>query len=311
MCHAVRLGEARRERDGRGVGRPGERSGERRGHEQRPVGAGAEAGRDLVVGLAGQRRRRPAAGVELAEAQRQGGRGEDGEQGDAAQQHGPRSTRDALGQPGPSAARAERLRAARREPVPQAAEAGGEQRHGRRARDEDRDAGRDGQAAHERHADERETGQRGDHREGGEQDGPAGRGRGRGRRVDGRLAVHEGPLEPVEAEQRVVDAYAEPDHRRERRRDRGDVEGVAEQAEPEHRDTEAGDGDAEGQQRRGDRAERHEQDHQRREQADRLGASAALLVEHLGEGVRGRRGDAPRRTRRGRRRRAAAGPAAW
>ena len=26
MCHAVRLGKARRERDGRGVGRPGERS---------------------------------------------------------------------------------------------------------------------------------------------------------------------------------------------------------------------------------------------------------------------------------------------
>ena len=73
--------------------------------------------------------------------------------------------------------------------------------------------------------------------------------------------------------------------------DRGDVDGVTEQPEPEDRDDEADDRDPERQQRGRDRAERHEQDHERSEQADQLGPPVVVLVEHLGELVRGRHHD--------------------
>ena len=73
-------------------------------------------------------------------------------------------------------------------------------------------------------------------------------------------------------EQRVVDAHAQPDHGGERRPDRGDLDGVAEQADDRQGDGQAEHRGRDRQRHRGGGPEGEQQDHHGRGEADRFAA---------------------------------------
>ena len=238
------------------------------GDHQRAVRAGPEALGVEVVGLAGHRARRVVAGVREAEPHAERGRGQ-------REQHGRGGDR---GGPGPALhgvapARGRRLAAAldlrgaaeQREPpaVDPRAEVGqqrGQQRDGREHHDEHRERGRDRDAVHVRQAGQHQA-EHGDHHGGAGEDHAPPRG---GHRLDHRvvpvLAVGQRGAEPGQDEQRVVDADADPDQARHRRRPVGDVDDVGEQHDQAAGgDAEAEQGDHERQAGRDHRAERDQQ----------------------------------------------------
>ena len=133
-------------------------------------------------------------------------------------------------------------------------------RRGRAHRGDDRDVGR------------RQRDQRDDDRDPSEDDRPAGGGRGARHRLLHLHALAQLELVTGDQEQRVVDAHAQPDHGRERRPDRGDLDGVAEQADDRQGDGEAEHGGCDRQRHRSGGPEGEQQDHHGRGEADRLAA---------------------------------------
>ena len=87
----------------------------------------------------------------------------------------------------------------------------------------------------------------------------------------------EAVAEAGEDEQRVVDADAEPDHRRQLRRELGGVEDVGAERDQAEADAEREQRGDDRQPHRHHRAEGDQQDHDRRQQADREGGVAAFF----------------------------------
>ena len=133
--------------------------------------------------------------------------------------------------------------------------------------------------ADELDADQVHAGERDDHRAAGEEHGLArGRDRLHHRRFRSQAVLQALPV-ARDDEQRVVDADAEADHRRELRRELGHRQHVGEQADAREGDADAEQRVQDRQAHRQQRAEDDEQDHDGRAEADRL-CKAELRLPH-------------------------------
>ena len=147
----------------------------------------------------------------------------------------------------------------------------GQERH--RGCDRHRDDARctDPKPTDERQPDREHAQQRNDHGEAGEQHGTS---RGVDSGGDGVFGV-ETRLQPLavpsDDEQRIVDAHADADHRRQSRREVLKGIGVREQSDDRQSDRDAGERNDDRQHHREHRAERNEQDDDRREDPDPFG----------------------------------------
>ena len=120
-----------------------------------------------------------------------------------------------------------------------------------------------------------------DHRDPGEEHGAAGGVDGGDRRLARLQPFVEAVAEAGEDEERVVDPDAEPDHRRQHRREVGGVEDVGAERDQAEADAEREQRGDDRQAHRDHRAEGEQQDDDRRQQADREGGVAAFFFGFL------------------------------
>ena len=256
--------------------------------QERPVVAHAEPGRHQVVGLplGGGLGRRP--DVLLAELEREGGhdqwgqheqRGRDGEPRMPDDEPRPASPPAFEGRPRPGPE--ERRDTQRVDPAPDQAEQGGQQADRTEHGGEDRDRGGVPERGHERDPRHHQRDER-DHDGGAREHDRRPRGRhGAGDRLPELHARLQLVFVTCDEEEGVVDPDAEPDHRRERRADGGDVEDVAEQADERQGDREPDDRGHDRHAHRDEAAEGEREDDHRRRDADDL-AALGLGLRQLG-----------------------------
>ena len=262
------------------------------GDHQRPVGAGAEALVDQVVGLPGHRVGGIVARVGEAEPHAERRRGERQQHRGGSDRRDPRPALDPA-----CPARGGRVRAAvalvevaaeeRQPPLVHARPEVGEQRwqEGDRGRrdDEHRDRGRERHPVHVREAGQAETEDRDHHGRAGDDHAAPGGGHRLDDRVVGVLAGVQRAAEAGEDEQRVVDPDPDPDQAGDGRGPVGDVDEVREQEDqPARGDAEPDQRDRQRQAGGDDRAEGDQEDDRGAEEAEALGARRALsLVDHV------------------------------
>ncbi len=141
-------------------------------------------------------------------------------------------------------------------------------------REQHGDRGRHRDAVEEADAEQQHPHQRDDHGDAGEEHGAAGGVDGGDRRVARLQPLVEAVAEAGEDEERVVDADAEADHRRQLRREVGGVEDVGAERDQAEADAEGEEGGDQRQAHRHHRAEGQQQDDDRGKQADREGGVA-------------------------------------
>ena len=266
-----------------GVGALGELGRE---HE-RTVEPGAESVGHEVVGAPRRVGGGIAAGVGEREAHREQRDRQHGQDREATDERGPRPALDHSAPPEPHAPLARAVvRAAPpdREAVDRAT---GEAQQCGQQRDRGQHHNRHGQRRAHRHslheidAHQEEAEDRDDDGATGEHDCAA---RGVDRAHDRALRIEslgEALPVPSDDEQRVVDAHADPDHRRELRGEVGCRDGMADELDERDTDADAEERDEDRQAHREQRAERDEQDHDGGEDADEFGGTdPGILLEH-------------------------------
>ncbi len=154
------------------------------------------------------------------------------------------------------------------DPAPGDRQQGGQQGERRDHRHQHGEGRRHRHAVEEGEAEQQHPHQGDDHRHPGEEDGAAGGVDGGDRRVAGFQPLVEAVAEAGEDEERVVDADAEADHRRQLRRELGGVEDVGAERDQAEADAEREQRGDERQAHRHDRAEGEQQDDDRSQQAD-------------------------------------------
>ncbi len=256
------------------------------GEHQRTVEPGAEALGHEVVGLAGGVGLRVGAGVGEREAHRQQGDRQQQEEHESTDRRGPRTPLDDAAPPVPHRllTRLRFLAAPHREAIDGATdepEQGREKGDRRQHHDGDGHRGADGHAVHEVDAHEEQAHERDHDRAPGEHDGATGRVDRPHHRVLGLEAFVETLAVARDDEQRVVDAHADADHRRELGGEVGRRDDVAEQLHQTEADADAEQRDEDRQAHGEQRTERHQQDDDGGEDPDELRRSETSgLLEH-------------------------------